>query len=105
MGMEEDLPAKEAVLRRDVSFDIDEAGHAVGFLVCQHERGQPAHGMPHQVEAVNPLLSEGSQGSIDQEGNRDLFEVTAPGLAAAGGVVGEERLAVRALTENPLKLT
>lgn len=91
--MGEDLPTQEAVLGGEVAFDVGEAQHAAGFGVGQQQRGQAAHRVACQVETADAGVVEHSPGGRDQERDRDAGQVCAPGLTAAGGVVGQERAA------------
>ncbi len=94
LGVADDLPAEEAVFRRDVAFDVGEAQHAVRPSAGEHQRGEPAHGVADQVERPPAEVIEHGLGGLDQEGDRDPREVRAGGLAAARRVVGDERAAI-----------
>jgi hypothetical protein len=50
-----DLPAKEAILGRDVSFDVNKTKHAPWDTVREQQRGQTAHGMADEVEPFYAL--------------------------------------------------
>ena len=84
--------AQEAVFGGEVAFDVGEAQDTVWFLVCQHQRGQAAHRMPDQVETPDACVVQESLRGLDQERDRDAWQVLTEGLAASRCVVGEERV-------------
>ena len=90
-GVRDDLSAQEAVFRRDVALDVDEAQNAGRIVMGQEQPGQPTHGVADEVEALDPQLSQDSLCRLHQERDGDLRQVVARGLPAARCVVGEER--------------
>ena len=95
--MVEDLPTEEAVLRSDVALDVDEAEYPPRVRVSQHQGREPSHRMAHKVEGLEPDALEHGPRRLHQERDRYLRQVRTPGLTTARGVVGEERVASKAL--------
>ena len=84
--MLDNLARQKAVLRCDVSFDIEEAEHAVRVFMGQHQARQPAHRMPRQVEFPDTQGVAGGQGHLDQKRDRQRAWIAQLGPAAPGCV-------------------
>lgn len=85
-GMLDDLTRQEAVLRRDVALDVEEAQHPVGVPVRQHEAGQPAHRMAREMEPPDPERVAGADRRLRQERDRQDVRTFDCRVAEAGGV-------------------
>ena len=85
----EDLATEEAVLGREVAFDVDEADNAGGVVVGEEKGSESAHGVAYEVELVDVEVRQDGLGGGDQEGDVGGGEVVALCVAASWRVEGQ----------------